>query len=52
MTAIIYCMFAAGFIEAGWTFWQSIWWPYYLAKKIGAQAQVTIRVGKSKGGGE
>jgi hypothetical protein len=36
MIYFFYWLAAAGFIEAGWRLWHALFWPYYLAKKIGA----------------
>lgn len=37
MTALAYTLASAGFREAGWSFWQSLWWPYYLAKSLASR---------------
>jgi hypothetical protein len=39
-----YLLALCGFVEAGWPAWQAIWWPYYLAKKVGAQGQGQVQV--------
>jgi len=37
MIYFVYSLAVAGFSEAGWPAWHAIFWPYYLAKKIGGK---------------
>ena len=37
MGSIAYSLAAVGFMEAGWSTWRAIWWPSYLAKKLGGK---------------
>jgi len=32
MAWIAYWIVCMGFFDGGWSFWRSLWWPYYLAK--------------------
>ncbi len=33
MAGFAYWLAIMGFNAAGWTFWRSLWWPYYLARR-------------------
>lgn len=39
MGTSIYLIAALGFMQGGWSFWDGLWWPYYLAKHIAQQAK-------------
>lgn len=38
MAAIAYWIACMGFHEGGWSFWHSLFWPYYLAKATARRA--------------
>lgn len=35
MSVLFYWLALMGFLDAGWPFWRCIWWPYYLARRLG-----------------
>lgn len=47
MAAFAYWLATMGFIEAGWSKWRSMWWPYYLAKTAGRAALAAMKEGEA-----
>lgn len=42
MMFTLYMIAAWGFNEGGWPFWQALWWPHYLAKRIAKRLPSTV----------